>query len=84
MITDFYHQAWLSAMMYKKDLWSRPYIGVLGAQNDHYFYYVDNSRLVFSNWAPHKPNGDMSDRRCVVMQYTPTDDSNKGERLLAF
>ena len=52
---------------------------ISGAQNDHYFYYVDNSRLVFSNWSPHKPNGDMSDRRCVVMQYTPTDSSDKGK-----
>jgi len=60
-------------MMYKTNLFSRPWIGVLGAPNDHYFYYVDNSRLVFSNWGAFAPGVEITERRCVVMDWHPSD-----------
>ena len=77
ILTNRFHQAFIAGMLFKQDLWSRPYIGVLGAANDHYFYYVDSSRLVFSNWAAHRPSKGIEDRRCVLMDWHP-DDRDEG------
>ena len=71
IITNRYQQAFLSAMMYRTNLFSRPYIGVLGAPNDRTFYYSDNDRLVFSNWEGKSPKMSPEERRCVVMNWHP-------------
>lgn len=73
IITNRFQQAFIASMMYKTNLWSRPYIGVMGSANDHYFYYVDNSRLVYSNWGANNPGQPIEDRRCVVMDWHPGD-----------
>ena len=60
-------------MMYQQNLQSRPFIGVQSAQNDHYFHYVDQDRLVFSNWAPKNPRLSDETSRCTVMDWHPAD-----------
>ena len=78
VITNRFQQAFIASMMYQKNMMSRPYIGVQAAANDRYFFYSDNSRLVFSNWEATNPNQGIEERRCVVMSWTPREE-DRGE-----
>ena len=58
---------------------SRSYIGVTASSDDYYFHYSTGDRLQWTNWGPNRPNKEPNDKRCVVMEWHPTD---SGERDL--
>ena len=65
--------------MFLGNHYSRSYIGVTASSDDYYFHYSTGDRLQWTNWGPNRPNKEPNDKRCVVMEWHPTD---SGERDL--